>query len=156
VNVPYAATLTSSGGTPPLTWTVKTGALPAGLTLGSTTGAISGTPTATGVSNFTIPLSGGAQTAPRALRISIRPHEIVAQNAPPCTVWSQWDISGAGDPSIPGFATNMSVNQGGTIRFKVDTDSTNYRFDIYRIGYYGGLGARLVATVQPSATLPQN
>ncbi len=32
----------------------------------------------------------------------------------------------------------------------------DYRLDIYRMGYYGGVGARKVATVQPSAALPQN
>ena len=37
----------------------------------------------------------------------------------------------------------------------MDTNATDYRIDIYRLGYYGGLGARKVATVQPSATLPQ-
>ena len=31
----------------------------------------------------------------------------------------------------------------------------DYRLDIYRMGYYGGKGARKVATVQPSAALPQ-
>ena len=39
--------------------------------------------------------------------------------------------------------------------FKIDTPSSNYRLDIYRMGYYGGLGARHVATIEPSATLPQ-
>ena len=63
---------------------------------------------------------------------------------------SEWDISGAGDASIQGFATDISVNRGQTIAFKIDTTSTNYRLDIYRLGYYGGLGARKVATVQPS------
>ncbi len=61
----------------------------------------------------------------------------------------------AGDPSIQGFATDISVNKGETIRFKVKTDAANYRLDIYRLGYYGGLGARKVATVTPSAPLPQ-
>ena len=41
------------------------------------------------------------------------------------------------------------------VAFKVDTDATDYRIDIYRLGWYGGLGARQVATVEPSATLPQ-
>ena len=35
-----------------------------------------------------------------------------------------------------------------TISFKIDTNSTNYRIDIYRLGYYGGMGARKVATIQ--------
>ncbi len=41
-----------SGGTPPYTFSVATGALPPGLTLNTSTGAITGTPTATG--SFTI------------------------------------------------------------------------------------------------------
>ena len=60
-----------------------------------------------------------------------------------------------GQPSIQGFATDISVDQGSTVAFKVDTPASNYRLDIYRMGWYGGAGARLVATVQPSAALPQ-
>jgi len=54
-----------------------------------------------------------------------------------------------------GFASDMSVNLGGTIRFKVKTTSTNYTVIIFRVGYYQGNGARQIATVNPSATLPQ-
>ena len=39
--------------------------------------------------------------------------------------------------------------------FKVKTTARGYRLDIYRMGYYQGNGARKVATVNPSATLPQ-
>jgi Putative Ig domain len=46
VGVAYAATLSASGGTPPYQWSIKSGALPAGLSL-SASGSISGTPTAT-------------------------------------------------------------------------------------------------------------
>ncbi|WP_218011566.1 N,N-dimethylformamidase beta subunit family domain-containing protein, partial [Azohydromonas lata] len=58
--------------------------------------------------------------------------------------------------SIQGFATDISVNRGGTVSFKVNTTASSYRFDIYRLGWYGGAGARKVATVNPSATLPQS
>jgi len=80
---------------------------------------------------------------------------IVTENALPGNPSSEWDVVGAGDPSIQGFATDISVNRGGWISFKVDTNATQYRLDIYRLGYYAGLGARRVATVQPSAPLPQ-
>jgi len=42
---PYSQQLAVSGGTAPYHWTIKSGALPAGLTL-SDTGLLSGTPTA--------------------------------------------------------------------------------------------------------------
>ena len=69
---------------------------------------------------------------------------------------TDWDISGSGHASIQGFATDMSVNVGATINFKIDTPASDYRLDIYRLGYYSGAGARKVATVQPSAALPQS
>jgi hypothetical protein len=48
----YSATLSATGGIPAYTWSVASGALPTGLTL-SSSGAISGTPTATGTFSFT-------------------------------------------------------------------------------------------------------
>ena len=68
---------------------------------------------------------------------------------------SEWDISGAGDPTIQGFTTDISYNIGETARFKIDTDATAYHLEIYRMGYYDGDGAQRVATVNPSAALPQ-
>src|SRR5215468_6672338 len=80
---------------------------------------------------------------------------IVAENCLAGNPPEEWDVTDAGDTSIQGFATDISVNRGDTISFKIATDATDYRLDIYRMGYYGGLGARLVDTVQPSASLPQ-
>ena len=73
---------------------------------------------------------------------------IVLENQKAGNPESEWGIDGAGDSNIEGFATDISVNRGTTISFKIDTDSTNYRIDIYRLGYYGGMGARKVATIQ--------
>lgn len=50
LNVPYNAQLAATGGTAPYTWTLS-GTLPAGLSLTSA-GAIAGTPTVSGTSNF--------------------------------------------------------------------------------------------------------
>lgn len=50
----YSQTMTAAGGTAPYRYAVTSGTLPAGLTLNPTTGALSGTPTSTGTSNFTI------------------------------------------------------------------------------------------------------
>ena len=59
---------------------------------------------------------------------------------------SEWDLSGPGS-NIEGFTTDISVNHGDTVDFKINTNSAHYRIDIYRLGYYGGDGARLVADV---------
>ena len=80
---------------------------------------------------------------------------IVQENCLPGSPPEVWDVSGAGDSNIQGFATDISVNAGQTISFKINTDATAYRIDIYRIGYYQGNGARLITTVNPSVTLPQ-
>jgi sugar lactone lactonase YvrE len=53
VGAPYSQTLTTSGGTPPFTWSIAAGTLPAGLSL-SSAGLIAGTPSATGASAFTV------------------------------------------------------------------------------------------------------
>ena len=81
---------------------------------------------------------------------------IVAENCLTGNAASEWDVNGAGNASIQGFATDISVNRGQTVSFKIDTSSPDYRLDIYRMGYYGGAGARKITTVQPSATLPQS
>ena len=78
-------------------------------------------------------------------------NEIACENTKTGNPSSEWQISGSGSSSIQGFATDISVNRGSTIGFKVKTTSTNYRLDIYRMGYYGGMGARKVATVNPTA-----
>eukprot|EP00913_Durusdinium_trenchii_P004166 g3859.t1 len=56
---------------------------------------------------------------------------------------------------IQGFATQASYALGEEVIFKVKTSSSRYRFDIYRLGWYQGLGARLVATLRPFVQLPQ-
>jgi hypothetical protein len=82
-------------------------------------------------------------------------NQIEAENCLPGAPSTQWSVAGAGDPSILGFATDMSVNAGQTINFKINTNASAYTIGIFRMGFYGGLGARQVASITPSATLPQ-
>jgi hypothetical protein len=83
-------------------------------------------------------------------------NEIVCENQLVGNPSSEWDISGAGDFNVQGYAAELSIDQGETARFKIKTDSDDYRVDIYRLGWYGGMGARLVATVQPLGVSPGN
>jgi hypothetical protein len=78
-------------------------------------------------------------------------NESVAENCRPGSPPSEWNTQGAGSASLQRFATDISVNRGSTVRFKIDASVASYRLDIYRMGYYGGNGARRVATVPGTA-----
>ncbi|WP_341720441.1 DUF4082 domain-containing protein [Micromonospora sp. FIMYZ51] len=80
---------------------------------------------------------------------------IVCENSKEGTPSAMWDVPWGDDESIQGFATEMSVNLGERIDFKIKTDATDYRIDIYRLGYYGGAGARRIAELAPLVPLPQ-
>lgn len=77
----------------------------------------------------------------------------------PRTVWDlpKNDDGSYGDATIQGFATDISVQPGGTINFKITvTDGAPYTITIYRLGYYNGNGARqwgqvtgLTGVIQP-------
>lgn len=69
----YPATqILATGGTPPYTWSITSGSLPPGLSLAAGTGAISGTPTATGSTVFTVVVTDSAgATASAQLSITI-------------------------------------------------------------------------------------
>jgi len=91
VNSVYAgATLQATGGIQPYSWAVTTGSLPAGLTLNSATGAIAGTPTASGTSNFTVTVTDSetptAKTATANLSITVNPAVTVTTTSLPAGV----------------------------------------------------------------------
>ncbi|MFH1390309.1 MAG: IPT/TIG domain-containing protein [Candidatus Margulisiibacteriota bacterium] len=79
VGVTYSQTLQASGGTAPYTaWAITVGSLPAGLSLNTSTGMISGTPTTAQTANFTVQVTdSAAKTATRALSITIDPAGVV-------------------------------------------------------------------------------
>lgn len=69
--VAYSQSLAAAGGVPPYTWALNSGVLPAGLSL-SSAGVISGTPTATGTSSFTVKVTDSAShTATATLSIAV-------------------------------------------------------------------------------------
>lgn len=81
---------------------------------------------------------------------------IVCENQLLGTPDSEWDVRGAGDPSIQGFATKTSVNAGARVDFKINTTAKAYSIKIYRLGWYQvNHGAREVATISPSVVRPQ-
>jgi N,N-dimethylformamidase beta subunit-like protein len=74
---------------------------------------------------------------------------------------SQWLIpwgSAANDAAgqVKGYASAPSVNKGETITFNISTNpAQTYTIDVYRMGWYQGLGGRLMQHVGPLAGVPQ-
>ena len=76
-------------------------------------------------------------------------NSIIAENCLPGNDSTEWDVNADGDPSIQvdcslwhlfylivqGFATRFSVVKGEVVQFKIKTDSSNYRLDIFRVGW---------------------
>ncbi len=60
--------------------------------------------------------------------------------------WQTVPKDAAFQHEIEGYASETSVNKGESITFfiNVSTESEDINFNIYRLGYYGGSGARLV------------
>jgi Leucine-rich repeat (LRR) protein len=70
--VPYADTLAAAGGDSSYTWSVTSGSLPTGLSLTTTTGIISGTPSVEGSSTFTVQVaSGDGQVDTQRLSVTV-------------------------------------------------------------------------------------
>lgn len=73
VGTPYAATLKTKGGIPPLTFNLIGGAIPPGLTFDPGTGQISGTPTLAGTFDFQMMVtSSGGSSDQGNIRITIK------------------------------------------------------------------------------------
>jgi len=76
---------------------------------------------------------------------------IVIENQQPGT--SQWRIGTRGTDAvgqIKGYASATSVNKGESITFHVSTNpAQTYTIDVYRIGWYQGLGGRLMQHIGP-------
>ncbi|HWC97775.1 MAG TPA: putative Ig domain-containing protein [Candidatus Sulfopaludibacter sp.] len=98
---PYSATLTATGGSPAYSWSVS--GLPAGLTYNSSTGAISGTPTAFGSFPLLISVTDGSETTVNA-RITLT----VSAPAPPPQV-----TSGTLPPGFVNVSYNASIPASG-------------------------------------------
>ena len=71
----YRATVRTSGGVRPVTFTVRSGRLPIGMRLNASTGVLSGTPRKPGVYRATIEARDGlGRTATRVYVLNVRPN----------------------------------------------------------------------------------
>jgi len=139
VGVPYSSTLAASGGAAPYTFAIISGSLPPGLTLNTSSGVISGTPTTQGSFNFTAQvtdsLNATATSGPGGCSIVV---------APPCTgsicgsVLRDCDADGylSGESGLAGWTVKLKKS-GGTFVSTDTTDSSgNYCFTGLAAGSY--------------------
>ena len=123
--VAYSANLSSSGGTPPVSWTlIDNTTLPPGLVM-SAAGQITGTPTASGTTTFTVQVADSGspmQSATHAFSIAI------ATSGCPCSIAG--NISGIG-------GNNVTVSLSGASNSTVTADASgNYIFNGLANGTY--------------------
>ncbi|MCL4446338.1 MAG: carboxypeptidase regulatory-like domain-containing protein, partial [Actinobacteria bacterium] len=113
VNTSYSVALTASGGAAPYTWLITSGTLPSGLSLDSSTGVVSGTPTQSGTTSVTFDVidAGGASAS--------AVHSLVINPAPPGRPGCS--STGVGSASLPGgywlTGTNGAVYSCGNVPF---------------------------------------
>ncbi len=71
VGAAYDQTLVANSVALPVTWSISSGSLPAGLVFGASTGTISGIPTVAGTSTFTVQATDSNGSATKSLSITI-------------------------------------------------------------------------------------
>ena len=115
VGVAYNASLAATGGTPPYNWSLESGTLPAGLSLDSSTGAITGTPTASGTSPFTAKVTDGAtqsDTQPLSITVApapVTPPTITTTSLPDGTVGTTYGQTLAAVDGTPPYTWSVSA-----------------------------------------------
>lgn len=114
----YSATLSATGGVAPYSWTVKSGTLPAGLSL-SAAGVIAGTPTTAGAANVTVQVSD-SETMPQTavsgsltLAISSGTLKITSTTADPGTVGTAYNFQLTASGGVPPYT--WAVASGSTL-----------------------------------------
>ncbi|HEX5407734.1 MAG TPA: N,N-dimethylformamidase beta subunit family domain-containing protein [Pseudonocardiaceae bacterium] len=99
--------------------------------------------TVTGVPKAVSVSSGTTTESTKLGADGVQANWVIQENALPGT--SDWRITGApADGFIEGFADQTYASTGQPVRLFVSTSAASFQVEAYRIGYYGGTGARLV------------
>ena len=164
VGVAYSTSLAVSGGTAPLTWSVTAGALPAGLALDVSTGVLSGTPTATGTTSFTVGVVDAfGVTASKATAITVNPGPVtitktanVSSVAPGGTVSSTITVTNTGTGAFNGVTLSDplgGVLDDATYNNDAAASSGTVGYTAPTLSWTGNLAAGATATITYSVTV---
>ncbi|MBQ9566353.1 MAG: putative Ig domain-containing protein [Synergistaceae bacterium] len=162
----YSATLLASVAS---TWTLDSGSLPGGLTLGSD-GVISGTPTAAGTFTFTVKATSAAgNSVTKTLSITIKQASpsgtkpvIAANNIPNIPVNTDFSITfavSAGSTPITweliggNLPDGLSLASNGTLSGK-PTKAATYRFTLKAQNAYGFATQQFQVTIESASSSP--
>lgn len=114
----YQVSLSATGGKEPYTWALLSGSLPIGLSLTSSTGTISGRPTQSGTSTFTIGVEDASSpigSARSSMAISIKSAtsalEVSTGNLPSGTVRESYDASLSASGGTAPYKWSMAGGQ---------------------------------------------
>ena len=90
-----------------------------------------------------------AQVTPKA-RSCTTGNVVMLENCfPGDTTWKLGSAPAVSAGGIEGFATATSVDHGQSLQLKINTAANApYNIEIFRSGYYGGSGARLISTIR--------
>jgi VCBS repeat protein/putative Ig domain-containing protein/IPT/TIG domain-containing protein len=118
-DAPYNQTIALTGGSPPFTWSLPIGALPNGLSLNASTGAITGTPTGGGTWYFWAHVTDAYSLSADDGFLSL---EVFSNRPPgnPVPFVNQPLIPDAAAPGGPGFALTVNGTgfvSGATVNF---------------------------------------
>jgi hypothetical protein len=139
VGSPYSALLAATGGTPPYTWSISAGALPAGLNLNPASGAISGSPTGPpGTASFTATAtdhSTSPQSTAQPMSVAVSPPLPTS-----CTTFSS---SASGSHQVCGAILAKYQSLGGPTGFLglPTTDETGTPDGIGRFNHFANGGS---------------
>ena len=135
--VAYSQQVSASGGLAPYTYTIGSGALPGGLSLNSSTGAITGTPTTAGTFNFTVK---GVDSS---------------TGAGPFSASGAYSITIATSPPVLGSPIQASTLQGKLLTIDLSLQASNGPFtggSVVSISPVGAATVTIVPVVKGSAT----
>jgi uncharacterized delta-60 repeat protein len=112
VGTSYNQTISASGSPGPFTFAITSGGLPSGLSLNSSTGQISGTPSAAGTFNFEVTATDQARGCSGSRSYAI----VISAVAPPCVRAGTPDVSFSGDGFVATAFTGAGQNLNGIVR----------------------------------------
>ena len=163
LNAPYSFTPSVSGGTAPYTYALHSGSLPAGLSLNTSTGTISGTPTALGTSSFTLRVSDSSAPTPlfndAAFTINVQDNPPVANNVSATVAYSSTNnpitlnITGGAATSVAvgtAPAHGTAIASGTSITYTPTAGYAGPDSFTYTASNSGGTSAPATATITVS------